>query len=189
MAQFVPPGNTRSGDLEFVDVQPDSAVVAVVDGLGHGESAARAAELATQTIRAHVQEPLTTIVQRCHDALRCTRGVVMSIAAIDLEHRMLNWLGIGNVRAVLCRPEAAFEPRREELLLRSGVVGVHLPSLRVAAMPIAAHDTIIFATDGIRSEFADRLAAFRQPQDLAQRILAEYCRQSDDALVVVAQLN
>ena len=188
-AHFLPAGNSRSGDLEVVEVQRHGGVVAVVDGLGHGESAARAAETAAQTIRAHLGEPLMAVVQQCHQELRHTRGVVMSIALIDLEHALLSWLGVGNVRAVLCRPDSVDGPRRQELLLRSGVVGAQLPPLRLTVTPLVRGDTLIFATDGVSSKFADNLPASRQPQALADAILAEYCMQTDDALVVVAQLT
>ena len=51
----------------------------------------------------------------------------------------------------------------------------------------ARGDTLVFVTDGIRSGFADKLSALEPPQKSADRILAEYCRGSDDALVVVTR--
>jgi len=186
-AHFLPPGHARSGDLEVVEVQRHGGVVAVVDGLGHGDSAARAAETAAQTIRAHVGEPLMALVQRCHVELRHTRGVVMSIALIDLENTLLSWLGVGNVRAVLCRPDSAVGPRRQELLLRSGVVGAQLPPLRLAVTPLVRGDTLIFATDGIHAGFADAVNLGDKPQPIADRILNQHFKGNDDALVLVAR--
>jgi len=154
-----------------------------------GQEEGDPAETAAQTIRAHLGEPLMAVVQQCHQELRHTRGVVMSIALIDLEHAQLTWLGVGNVRAILCRPDSVVGPRRQELLLRSGVVGAQLPPLRLAVTPLVRGDTLIFATDGISSKFADNLPASRQPQALAEAILAEHCTQTDDALVVVAQMS
>jgi negative regulator of sigma-B (phosphoserine phosphatase) len=183
------PGNARSGDLEVVHLHAGGALLALVDGLGHGESAAIAAERARLTIQSHLQDPVATILQRCHEELRFTRGVVMSVAAIDFERGLLTWLGVGNVRGVLYRAEDAAQPRREELLLRSGVVGAHLPALRATETPVGLGDTLILATDGVRSDFADTLTPSAEPRALAPWILAQYGRPTDDALVLVARLT
>lgn len=188
-AHFVQPGSSRSGDVEVVHLQKSGAVLAAVDGLGHGESAACAADIARRTIQAHLRDPLSSVVQRCHAELRSTRGVVMSIATIDLERGRLSWLGIGNVRSVLYRAPWTLGSSREELLLRAGVVGAQLPPMRVTVTSIAAHDTLVFATDGIRSSFADDLPLSGDPQEVASRILAQHGRRTDDALVVVARVT
>jgi phosphoserine phosphatase RsbX len=74
------------------------------------------------------------------------------------------------------------------LLLRAGVVGVHLPALTGSIVPIARGDTLIFATDGIRSEFLDEIRTHREtPPTLADRILRRYGRGTDDALVLVVR--
>jgi serine phosphatase RsbU (regulator of sigma subunit) len=183
------PGNARSGDLELVHLHAGGALLAVVDGLGHGESAAIAAERAKLTIQSHLQDPLATILQCCHEELRLTRGVVMSVAAIDFERGLLTWLGVGNVRGVLYHFEGTAKPQREELLLRPGVVGAQLPALRATVTPVGRGDTLILATDGVRSDFADTLTLSADPQALAPKILAQYGRPIDDALVLVAQLS
>ena len=183
------PGNGRSGDLEVVHLHAGGALLAVVDGLGHGEPAAVAAELAKLTIQSHLQDPLAMILRCCHEELRLTRGVVMSVAAIDFERGLLTWLGVGNVRGVLYRFQGTAKAQREELLLRPGVVGAQLPALRATVTPVGRGDTLILATDGIHSDFADTLTLSAEPRALAPRILAKYGRPIDDALVLVAQLS
>jgi hypothetical protein len=54
-------------------------------------------------------------------------------------------------------------------------------------MPMKEGDTLIFVTDGIRSGFARGLSTGDPPQLMANRILAEYGKGSDDALVLVAR--
>ena len=73
------------------------------------------------------------------------------------------------------------------LLLRAGVVGFQLPSLDVEILPVSAGDTLIFATDGIQSDFARGLARSFPPQKAAEKILARYGKATDDALVLVAR--
>jgi negative regulator of sigma-B (phosphoserine phosphatase) len=55
--------------------------------------------------------------------------------------------------------------------------------------PIAKGDTLVFATDGIRGEFAENLSALESPQRAADRILEHHCRGNDDALVLVVRLT
>src|SRR6266498_3005483 len=73
----------ESGDLHVIVRHPDGALVAVIDGLGHGAEAALAARTAALLLDAHRDEPVLALVQRCHDGLRQTRGVAMSLASFD----------------------------------------------------------------------------------------------------------
>lgn len=188
VASFVTPGSSRSGDQEVVRYYAGGALLAVIDGLGHGEEALVAAQIAKRVIEAHATESVEALVRRCHEALRSNRGAVMSLAAIDFERGLLRWLGVGNVQAILCRSDPSAVPVREELLLRSGVVGAQLPTLYSAVIPIRPRDTLIFTTDGIRSNFADGLIASAPPRSLAENILANHLQGNDDALVLVVRM-
>jgi phosphoserine phosphatase RsbX len=188
VARFVTPGHQDSGDLEIVQPYDGGMVIGVIDGIGHGDGAAAAAAVARDAIAEHPQDSPIALVVRCHEALRMTRAVVLSIASIDLRHGSLRWLGIGNVRGLVHRGAAAVLPSRAELLLRAGVVGANeLPTLQTSVIPFRALDTLIFATDGIRPQFADGLVVTGPPQALADRILADHCQGNDDALVLVAR--
>jgi hypothetical protein len=46
---------------------------------------------------------------------------------------------------------------------------------------------VIFATDGIRRDFADGLVPSGSCREIADHILKEHTRGSDDALVLVAR--
>src|SRR2546428_3520143 len=75
----------------------------------------------------------------------------------------------------------------ESLLLRGGVVGVHLPTLVSEVVPIHRGDMLIFATDGVRSDFLDAPLPPLESQALADYILAHWGTQTDDALVLVVR--
>jgi phosphoserine phosphatase RsbX len=109
------------------------------------------------------------------------------MAAIDASQGLLTWIGVGNVQGLMLRHGAIKGTPHEELLLRAGVVGAQLPPLQAAVLPVKHGDTLVFATDGIRSGFIEDISAVEPPQKCADRILATYCRQSDDALVVVTR--
>jgi negative regulator of sigma-B (phosphoserine phosphatase) len=180
------PGESECGDRHVVRAFPDGVLLAVVDGLGHGQKAAAAARVAATVLEEHAGEAPRILVERCHEALAGSRGVVMSLASMD-RTGSLSWLGVGNVEAVLVRPADGHARREERLLLRGGVVGFQLPALRAASLRVGPGDVLGLATDGVRSAFATSLAQDRAPQQLADEVLAEHGQTSDDALVLVAR--
>ena len=181
------PGETQSGDRHLVQPFTNGVLVAVVDGLGHGEQAAAAADLAVTILSKHAHESVITLCKRCHDGLRNTRGVVMSLASFNELDGTLTWIGIGNVEGLVLSGEGSPRSRDEYLFLRGGVVGSQLPSLSASFMPVMQGDTLIFVTDGIRSGFAKGLSTSDSPHLTANRILSDYRKGSDDALVLVAR--
>jgi negative regulator of sigma-B (phosphoserine phosphatase) len=189
VAKFVLPGQGESGDHHLVCCNRNGILVAAIDGIGHGEEAANASKAAAALLRNSADEPIISLVERCHEKLLATRGVVLSLAFIDPEHGMMTWLGVGNVQGVLMRADAKNGNVKESLLLRAGVVGSQLPALQATVLPIVQGDTLFFATDGVRSDFSVTLSARENPQRAADRILEQYRSGTDDALVLVSRLT
>jgi serine/threonine protein phosphatase PrpC len=180
-------GQTESGDLHLVRTVKDGALIAVVDGLGHGEEAAVAARLAVTTLEQYVEEPPLSLLQRCHVALKGSRGVVMSLARFDAPHGTMTWLGVGNVEGVLHHADWSERSARASLITRGGIVGSEVPAVQAAVIPVGAGDTLVFATDGIGGGFLADVSARDEPQRLADQILARHGKGTDDALVLVAR--
>lgn len=189
VASFSLPGHEKSGDLFLICPNRDGVLIAAMDGIGHGVEAANASKAAAAVFTAWVDEPIISLVERCHEELRSTRGVVVSLASIDSTHGMMTWLGIGNVQGALMRAGADKGTVQETLLLRGGVVGSQLPSLQAAVLPVERGDTLIFATDGVRPQCFESLSALESPQRAADRILEHYQNWKDDALVLVVRLS
>jgi len=187
VAEATRAGQTESGDRYLVTATPDGALVAVVDGLGHGAEAADAAKVAVRSLERNAQQRVIPLVRDCHQSLVGTRGAVISVASFTAHDQTMTWLGVGNVEGLLLRALAT-SPRRESLLLRGGVVGVHLPTLTAEIVPVTPGDTLILATDGVRSDFSsERLSQQDPPPMLADYILARWGKQDDDALVLVVR--
>jgi phosphoserine phosphatase RsbX len=180
-------GQSESGDRYVYQGFTDGALVALVDGIGHGPEAAVAAEAACAILNKHAGEPVIALAERCHSGLRSTRGAVMSLAAFDMKHHLLTWLGIGNVQGALRRFGVPADGTEELLLLHAGVVGSQLPALRASVLPVAPGDMLVLATDGVQSGFAPHVASWEAPRRAAQTILDRYNKRTDDALVLVAR--
>jgi negative regulator of sigma-B (phosphoserine phosphatase) len=167
-----------------------------------------------QVLENDPHESVISLVSRCHERLRATRGVVMSLASFITLDETVTWLGVGNVEGRLVRaaPDATLRdqrqverrarnqpvsiegrraerrrPRSEFLLLRAGLVGSHLPPLSGALLPIRLGDTLLLATDGVVIPDEEDVDRGEQPQAIAERILSRHRKGADDALVVVAR--
>jgi negative regulator of sigma-B (phosphoserine phosphatase) len=189
LAKHAHVGEGESGDLHMVCCNQNGILIAVIDGIGHGEEAAEVARIAAALLQRSVDEPVISLVERCHEKLRGSRGVVLSLAFVSPEQKMMTWLGVGNVHGVLVRADTKRGNAQESLLLRAGVVGSKLPYLQASVLPVSQGDTVIFATDGVQSDFSTTLSARENPQRAADRILSHFRSGNDDALVLVARLT
>jgi phosphoserine phosphatase RsbX len=180
-------GEAMSGDLAVVTLLPAGALVAGIDGLGHGREAARAASKAAEVVRQSSNQDLVPLVHRCHAALRGTRGAAISLAFVSPSNSEMTWLGVGNVEGrVLSGDPSATRPKGS-LGLERGVPGYELPTMRTATVDVRPGDVLVFATDGIESAFADPPDISGSPQAISERILADHWKRPDDALVVAVR--
>jgi alkanesulfonate monooxygenase SsuD/methylene tetrahydromethanopterin reductase-like flavin-dependent oxidoreductase (luciferase family) len=179
-------GERTSGDLHLILPSPRGALVAVVDGVGHGPEAARVATRAIDAIRTRPEESVTALMRACHQELAGSRGAVVGIAAFDVLDSTLSWICVGNIEGALIRAEDAAHPRVDRFLSRRGVVGHQLPMLQASTTATAPGDLLVIATDGIAPGFAEHVVP-GHPQAVADAILQACRKGTDDALVVVGR--
>jgi negative regulator of sigma-B (phosphoserine phosphatase) len=181
-------GEERSGDKAVFAPYPGGALVAAIDGLGHGDAAADAADLAAEVLRDFAAEPPQRLVERCHARLRGTRGAVMTLAWFDLGARRMSWAGVGNVEARLIRAAEGPGARHVSPVVLGGVVGFQIPrALRASDVELEPGDAVAFATDGVAADFSAVLDPALAPQAQAERVLRERGKGTDDALAVVVR--
>lgn len=180
-------GETESGDLHVVLPFDDGVLVAAIDGLGHGPEAAIAARNAAETLERSPERPVMELLTRCHESMRGTRGAVITLASFHVARGTMSWLGVGNIEGTLLRADPAGGRARESVMLVGGVPGHQLPSLRPNELPVSPGDTLVLSTDGVRGGYLDVMDATVSPQEIADHLLAEYGKGTDDALVLVAR--
>jgi negative regulator of sigma-B (phosphoserine phosphatase) len=180
------PGERESGDSSVAFERDGRAMLAVIDGLGHGPLARAAAMSAAAVVEAHAHEPPDHILSRCHAALVGTRGAVITLAAVDLPGTTLSWCGVGDVTGILiCSDGTAthyvFAP------LRAGIVGLHMSLVRSAVHPFAPGDALVLASDGVRLPLDLSWRNGDTARAMADRLLADHGLENDDATVIVAR--
>jgi negative regulator of sigma-B (phosphoserine phosphatase) len=187
VAMQTAPGQAVSGDAYVVKFIPRGALVAAVDGVGDPDRAFIAARTAVAILKKYAKDSVISLMKRCHRSLLMTRGAAITLASFDTVSSEMAWLGVGNVQAVLLRPQAEGTHKRKRLPLHSGVVGYHVPILHEERVRMESGETLVLATDGIRSDFATDLNPAEPPPALAAGVMARSFQGNDDAVVLVAR--
>lgn len=181
------PGERTTGDVGLVTRIAGGTLVAGIDGLGHGNAAARAAQTAAHAVRSEPTADLVSLVARCHGALQGTRGAAISLAFMSHLRGQLTWLGVGNVEGRVVSIDSLAPGPKGSLALAGGVVGHEMPAVITASVQLAPGDVVILATDGIESGFADSLDVSGSPQAISERIVDRHWTRPDDAMVVAVR--
>ncbi|HUI70657.1 MAG TPA: ATP-binding SpoIIE family protein phosphatase [Spirochaetia bacterium] len=182
------PGEETTGDRSVVRIHPGGVLFAVIDGLGHGPEAARAAGIAAEVFDTSPSTDIVSLVQECHERLQRSRGVVMTVVSINTATNRASWISVGNVQGMLEHVTSRQNGSgRAFTLLRSGIVGQKLPTLQPLAFTVEAGDIFVVATDGVSRDFMRERSLDQAPQLLADRILERYGLDNDDALVLVVR--
>jgi negative regulator of sigma-B (phosphoserine phosphatase) len=181
------PGESVSGDAFAVVPNGDRAVMAVIDGLGHGPDAAAPARLAAETVRDNPGEPLDALLTLCHRVLEGSRGAAITVSSFDLAAGSLTWVGVGNVEACIVRTDAAGTKVTDAVMLAGGVIGFRLPVLRPRTVELRQGDVVLMATDGVDLRLQNDFHVGKRAAMTAESILERGARPSDDALVLLAR--
>jgi serine/threonine protein phosphatase PrpC len=175
----------ENGDAFVVKQWAESALVGIMDGLGHGQLAHRAAEAARQYVESHYDQPLDQVFRGVGRACRATRGVVMALARFDWGLGRLTFACVGNI-------EVRVFPRSEpfHFIVRRGVIGLNAPNAVVTEHPWPSDHMLVLHSDGLRThwgwkDFPD--AADQPAPALAQELLRSLAKEEDDATVVVVR--
>jgi serine phosphatase RsbU (regulator of sigma subunit) len=176
-----------SGDLHLVLPGSPRSILCVMDGLGHGADARRAARECALILEAHRDEALLDLVRHCNEGLRATRGVAMTLGLLDTARRELEWVAVGNVEGLVLRRSSPRNRTHAAVVQRGGVVGYRLPPLKVSRVELAPGDVIVLATDGIKSGFHESLDLRHAARELADEIVAAHGKTSDDSLALVVR--
>lgn len=172
-----------SGDLHAIVPGNGFDLIGVIDGLGHGPEAQRAAQTCAALLREHAGKPVLDLVRDCHEGLRGTRGVALTLADVDMKLESLEWVAVGNVEGLLLRPGA--RGAAPAAIQRGGVVGYRLPPLKSSRVRLERGDLLVFATDGVRSGFAPHVDPTPSVAEIAATIAQRFGKGSDDMLVLV----
>lgn len=177
-------GEMVCGDVGLVRLEAGGALLAAIDGLGHGDKAAAAAATAAHVISGFDDHDIASVMDRCHRALRGTRGAAISIAWLSFGARTMTWAAVGDVEGRLIAARRGRRPDRS-LRVPGGVAGFDRPALTLETVDFEPGDVVVLASDGVDGGFADALRLSGPVRDIAAQILVRYWDGGDDGLAVV----
>jgi anti-sigma regulatory factor (Ser/Thr protein kinase) len=176
------PNEPVCGDNWTWNSSVNGNTIMLVDGSGHGIEAARAAETAMRTFAQNADAACEDLVERMHRALATTRGGALAVARIDTAARVVRFVGVGNISAVLVN---AGKPRH--MVSHNGTAGHLAPRIREFTYEFTGDPLVILHSDGLtsRCDIASYpgLAA-QHPSLIAGVLLRDHRRGRDDASVV-----
>jgi negative regulator of sigma-B (phosphoserine phosphatase) len=174
-------GETANGDRALVRALDDGLLLAVIDGLGHGPDAERAALLAVATLTAHPADGVISLLEATHRSLRGSRGCAATI--VLARGRSLSIVGVGNVatrvfggKPITHRPSP-------------GIVGHSLGrNVRPLELSIDAPLRVVMTSDGVSQRYDESSLDGLGPEAACERLLAQHSVAHDDATALVADL-
>jgi hypothetical protein len=176
-------GEEVAGDGWLLCASGDYRTVLVVDGLGHGPNAARAARAATEAFATHAGAAPGALMQICHLALAPTRGAAGAAARVDAAKKHGTFAGIGNIA---CRVESTGE--RRQLVSHSGTLGHVMRRVQEFEFDFPAGALLILHSDGLTTRWtnADYPGLMARHAGLIAGVLyRDHNRGHDDVTVVV----
>lgn len=180
-------GEDVSGDGWSTKGAGDSALLMVVDGLGHGSLAAEAARTAENIFNQSKSSSLSVILQDIHDALKLTRGAALALVAIELERQVLSFAGVGNIGASIVTPGSS-----RGMVSHHGTVGHHVSKIQEFKFPWSAQSILVMHSDGLKTAW--NLEQYpgiwhKHPALIAGVLYRDFTRDRDDVTVLVAKTS
>lgn len=183
VAQTPALGEMVCGDSYAVCDDGSTALLAVADGLGHGEHAAVAAVAFIDYVRAHSGAPLGDILMGASNHIAGTRGVAAALVRVDRTGTTLEFAGVGNI-AFQCVGPDHIRP-----VSLPGIVGQRIRKVRPFLYDVTASVLFALCSDGVSTHF-DVAEYARLPfQQIASAILEKHSKGYDDATCLVTRFK
>jgi anti-sigma regulatory factor (Ser/Thr protein kinase) len=179
-------GETVCGDAWSAERSSERSLYIVADGLGHGPSAAEAAQEAVRVFHLVSQFESDRILSEIHSALAKTRGAAVSVAEILHQKQVLRYAGAGNIVGVICSGG-----KTRSLVSMNGTVGHAVAKIQQFSYPWPPESALIMHSDGLATRWNVEQypgLASRHPALLAGVLFRDFCRKRDDATILVSRI-
>jgi hypothetical protein len=153
-------------------------LLAVIDGLGHGEPAHEVAKVAEDWLAEHASPDLESTLRGLHEALRGSRGAAGTLVCLDAETYRGTSLGIGNVALHILRSGNGRFPSAD------GILGQSFRTPRLNRFELGEDDMLLIYSDGVNTEFGlddYPQARYLGAEAVARTVIRRYAQLLDDA--------
>ena len=179
-------GEEVSGDSWAAEQHDDQLTLLVADGLGHGLEARLASIEAVRILRQNPDLPPKALLERCHQALRSTRGAAVTVAHIDRSREKVAFAGVGNVSGRIYSGSRL----SQNAVSVNGTAGHQCERMQEFYYPWPADGMLQVQSDGLTSRASLEPypgLALRDPSLIAGVLYRDFARGRDDATVVIVK--
>lgn len=176
-------GESECGDSWRCAFSNETLSVMVVDGLGHGPLAARAANAAIATFSSAPSDAPASVLLRAHSSLVGGRGAAAACASVHIASGKVRYCGVGNISGRVIAAEAS-----RGMISHNGILGVQTTRQQEFEYDWPRTGLIIMHSDGLSARFnlADYPGlATRHSALIAAVLYRDHARARDDATIVV----
>lgn len=174
-----------NGDVYYIKESNNKIIFALIDGLGHGVEANKAAIRANELLEENNYKPLKELLYSVDNGMKHTRGAVIGICIIDKNTKSFQYGSIGNVQL-----RYILNNKTRKFIATNGTLGITLNTkVNVQQSSYENGGIIIMNTDGISNklEYDEYLGLpTHNPTVLSNMIFRDFAKDNDDATVLVA---
>jgi hypothetical protein len=178
-------GEVQSGDAWRVSLDAKSSRFFVVDGLGHGPTAAIAAHTAGEAFARYPHYDPKQFMEAAHRELAGTRGAAAALLQVDPESGDASYAGIGNISSCILGGGA-----QKGLVSHNGTLGVATRKVQAFAYAWNPGALLVMHSDGIKTRWSldDYPGLINcHPSVIAATIARDFSRGNDDTTILVAR--
>ena len=181
------PGELECGDAWTAMALPTVMRMLVVDGLGHGVSAAEAARAALGAFSAAPNDSPGATLTRIHNGTKHTRGSAAAVAQLEPSAGTVAFCGVGNISGAIVSAGGV-----RHMVSHNGTLGHEARRIQVFSYPWGTGSLLIMHSDGIATHW--RIEDYpglvtRHPALVAGFLYRDFRRGRDDATVLVVGLD
>lgn len=182
------PGEKVCGDGYAVKKVENGYQFFMGDGLGHGINAHEAAQEAIKVFKECREKSPADILRHIHNNVKKTRGLVATIAHLDMNMQQWSFCGIGNISASVF---TGLSPKNYTPY--NGIIGHNIPrTLNDSVQKLEKYQTLIMHSDGLRTRWnlTDLPGILKyDPNMIAAVLYKDNARHNDDMSVFAAKIN
>jgi anti-sigma regulatory factor (Ser/Thr protein kinase) len=182
-------GEEVCGDAWAVTLGLERNTILVVDGLGHGDLAFKAARQALSDFWDQPAGTPAATLEAVHRAMKedhGNRGAVAAVAEIDWLRRELRFCGAGNIAGTIVPTEG----RASNLVSHSGTLGDNVTRFQEFTHAWPAQGLLVLNSDGLSNAWD--LASYpglsrKHPSLIAAVLYRDFANRRDDVVVLVGR--
>lgn len=181
------PAEDVCGDGYYVKRSKDYIKVFFGDGLGHGEHAHEAVMKAVEVVMTTQENDPVEIIRQMHTHVRKTRGLVASVAVLNLRAKEWKVCGVGNIVTRLYGGILF-----KHYMSYNGIVGLNIPgTMNDTIIPAEKNQQLIMCSDGLRTRWDIGKYPSILKYDgmlLAAALYKDFNRRTDDSSVFIGKV-